>query len=398
MPTIPANVEPGDLITSSFMNTVLAELTSLEGRVSALEAGTVTTAAISITSVSPQPAQAGQNVTIVGTNFGFLEGDYQYTFNGISTPAIRAGSTDTLLTCQVPFLTGLAPGGSQVTLTMYNGTNSTTASTVITVLPATVVLQGTVDTLFESASPDPISAGATTNFTFSLQSRASAAVTLVLTPSVAVTGGGTAFPANMLNAAGQPLANSSVTLNPGDVQSVIVAVAIPAGTSGRNFTLTLAAAGGLASSSGALPFTVGQYASPDTTFIMAPSSSNPATALQGNTITASVSAATIVDVYVEANYTVVGNYNLSLVLPGTSGWTVAFVQPQPAGPAGPAAATAVQAVVQGDIESTGIAPTTIHFRVKPNPGATSPGQLQLVGQLSGATKSRTLPFTLVASA
>jgi IPT/TIG domain len=387
MSAIPANVQPGDLITASFMNSVLAELTSLDGRVSKLEAGgTIATGAISITSVLPQPVQAGQDVTIVGTNLGFLEGAYSYTFNGVATPAIRPGSNDTTLTCQVPFLSGLAPNGSQVTLSMYNGTSSTTASTTIVVVPAPVVVQGSIDTVFDSVTPDPLTAGATTNFTFHLQSRASAAVTLDLAPAV-VAAGGTSFPTpSLLNAAGQPLAGNSITLNPADLQSFIVQLDIPAGTNNTSFTLTVTGTGGgITSSSGALAFTVGQLADPDPTFTLAPSAASPTTALSGTTITASVSTAEVVDVAVDAEFTVLGTYTLTLTTPGTSNWASAISEPSP---------PQIE-VTQAEIGSLGTATATIHVRVQPSAGATNPGALQLTVQRQGATQSRTLTFNLI---
>lgn len=386
MPTIPSNVQSGDLITASFMNSVLTELSSLESRVTKLEQGGAVAGAISITSVSPQPVQAGQEVTIVGTNFGFLEGSYSYTFNGVATPTISSGSTDTVLTCQVPLLPGLSPGGSQVTLSMNNGT--TTAVTPITVLPATVVVQGTVDVIFDSVSPDPITAGTSDDFTFHLQSRASATVTLTLTPAITMAGGGTPFPVTLLSAASEPIPNNSVTLNPGDLVSFLVRVAIPAATNGTGFTLSVTGAGsGLASSSGPQPFTVGQYANPDTSFVMAPSSSAPPTALTGTTITGSISANQFIDIYIDAKFTETGNYDLTLTTPGTTNWLSTIVSP-----ATPFTVSAA------DIGSTGTADETIHLRVQPNAGATDPGQLQLNVQHEGATTSRTLTFDLHATA
>ncbi len=376
-------VQPGDLVTASFFNALVGALASLDARVTALELNPpgAPAGAVLITAVSPQPARVGQDLTIVGENFGFSIGAHRVRFNNVQPAIFRPGSGDSVLICQVPDLPGLQESGTPVTLTVSNATSA--ASRVITLLPAQLQQAGNVDTVFEGASPDPLTAGADNDFEFRLSSDALLPATLVLTPSVKTAAGATlSWAATVLDAAKAPVAGGILTLAPSEEKTVFIRVAVPGGTNATPFRLELAAAGGgIESSSGALDLTVGQNADPDTDIMLSPSA---APGLEGATISAPPN--TIRTLSVECDLSAAGTYDVSLTpLAGLTNWTRALLAPP---------ANAPQIVVDpDDLLADGVADRSVQLRVRPDAGATD-GQLRLTVQRTGSSKSRSFTFDM----
>jgi IPT/TIG domain len=384
MPIDIQTVQPGDLITSAFFNELIEQLETLDARVTALEGAPGPgdgTGNVVITAMSPSPAREGEDLTIVGANFGFSIGAHRVRFNGVQPPLFRSGSGDSVLICEVPELPGLADTGSPVTLTVSNAISTVTR--VITVLPAVPAPLGNIDTLFDGATPDPLTAGMDNEFAFKLSSDASVADTLVVTPRVEVGGADAGWATAVLDSSHAEIATQQITLAPAEEKAFFVRVTIPSGTNGTDFVLTVDSVGThFESSSGDLEVTVGQSADPDPTITLSPSASPN---VSGSTITAALDE--IVQVNVEATFSVVGTYDVSLTkLTGTTNWTTPLINPPAGNP--------VIIIDADDLAAVTPAPRTIQFRVRPNAGASDPGQLRLVVQRQGETRSRTRTFDL----
>jgi hypothetical protein len=395
MSTLFQRVQPGDLITAADMNALFQEVESLETRVEALEAGhgspppSPTVGQVTITSISPDPVEVGTTLTIVGTNFGVSSAANSVLFNTTPAFATLTGSSDTLLIVTVPDLGASTP--QSVTVTVSNALTS--AQRTITVDPAPVPQEGTVEVIFDGASPDPITAGTTNDFQFHHVNQASVQpVTVVLTPSV----GGQSWSAAVLDDTHSPLAGDQITLQKnGDQKTFYVRVTIPSSTNGAQFTLSVAANGsGISSSSGIGSYTVGQFADPDTTFTLAPAAAPGI--ISGNTVTASASATFATRVPLLASMTEAGTYDVSvsLVPSNASGWN----QPSVFSPGASGSPPANRFVIQpSDLGSPPVGvPETIQISIKPQSASAAPAQLRVKVQREGASLSRTLTFDLVA--
>lgn len=402
MSTLFQRVQPGDLITAGDMNYVFTEIEAIEARVAALEAGPGsppddnTINPVTIASVSPDPVTVGQTLTITGTNFGISTAGNTTTFNNIPAFNTLAGSSDSLLIVTVPDIPGLTVPQT-VTLKVSNALFHATRT--ITVNPAAVPQEGTVDIEFQGVTPDPITAGspstpAPNDFQFQLTNLATVQpVVLTLTPSV----GGQPWTATLLDDAHNPISGNQVTLaHNGDTKTVYVHVMIPGATNGTPFTVSLSGEGsGINASSGAGNYTVGQFADPDTTFTLAPGAAPGV--ISGNTVTASAGATFGTTVPIVAAMTVAGTYDVTaaLVPSGAAGWN----NPSIAAPGATGSPPANTIVVQAsDLGSPPHAvPETIQVRIKPQSATATAAQLRVTVQREGASQSRTLTFNLVAS-
>jgi hypothetical protein len=375
-------VQPGDLVTASFFNELIALIEQLDARVTVLEEGELPGGAVAITAVSPQPVRVGQDLTIVGANFGFSAGAHRVRFNGVQPSAFRPGSRDDVLICLVPSVPGLQETGTPVTLTVSNATS--TAARVVTLLPPVVAPVGNVDVTFEGATPDPLTANANNEFEFTLHSDASLPVSLVLTPTVRTPAGAAlAWPTAILDAGRAEIGDRQVTVAPGQSVTVFARVAIPASTNGTQFLLRVDAAGaGIEASSGDLDHTVGQTGDPDPAIVkLSPSASE---GLSGSEISAPVG--TIREIAVECDLAMIGTYTVTLAsLGGATNWTIVL--------AAPGAADPRFIVDEDDLGPDGIADRAVRFRVRPNAGATG-GQLRLTVQRAGVAMSRSYTFDM----
>jgi IPT/TIG domain len=388
-------VQPGDLITAAMVNGLFDQFDALELRVEELEAGTSSPptpsiGAVVITSVTPQPVQSGNALTINGQNFGFSAGGNTVLFNGVPALDYRGVQSDTKLVVGVPDIPGpLPPSGGTVTLVVSNALTSATRG--ITVVPAPAQQEGNVDVLFDGADPDPITSGTTNDFQFHLFSRASLPAEVTVTADV----GGQTWTAAILDE-GKNASDGVFTLNhTGDTKTFYVRVTIPSATNGTPFSLTVDVAGdGISNSSGELDYSVGQFADPDTTFTLAPDAASGS--VSGSTITASAGGAvTGTPVSISGDFTVAGLYDCSLALvpPAAAGWTINLASPGP-----PDHKLSVQ---DADLKGTGTpkhALETIQFRVKPASAATAAAQVRLTILREGETKQRTLTLDLHAAA
>jgi hypothetical protein len=375
-------VEPGDLITASTFNDLIEQLVSLDARVTALEGAPSTpTGTVVISSLDRTTVHEGEDITITGHNFGFTLGAHRVRFNGIAPPVFGPGSSDSVLVCRVPSLPGLPAGGLPVNLTVTNVTLSgagASDSRTITVLPAQVGQAGNIDLVFEGAATDPVTAGIDNDFEFKLSSDATLATTVTITAQVTV--GGSPAPAGWattirdehgdeLPGGRQPLASGEKN------KKVFVRLTIPANTNGEDFDLVVrGTAPGLdAASPGALSLTVGENADPDSTFALSAATTIGAPTGQ------------FVTTVVEGDFTVTGTYDVALAaVGGTAKWRTVLLNPPDSDPQ--------IDLTQADLDAGG--QKTLEFRVRPDAGASNPGQARLTVQRQGADKQRSITFDL----
>src|SRR4051794_38669864 len=116
-------VQPGELITAGYLNSLAKTLEGLDIRIAKLESAPVTPLPdtgkrIEITAITPVAPREGDDVTITGKNFGASRGISSVAFDGVG-PQLYRSWTDTEIVCIVPVLH--APvGGKVVTVVVTN--------------------------------------------------------------------------------------------------------------------------------------------------------------------------------------------------------------------------------------------------------------------------------------
>jgi hypothetical protein len=114
-------VRPGEIITSNFMNDLLASIDELRNRVTKLETDGPTGSQVTITSFDPPTQVAiGQPLTIRGSNFDPITANNQITVGGRPVTEFRVGSTSTELRFIVPDVDSVPAEGRNVTVSVSN--------------------------------------------------------------------------------------------------------------------------------------------------------------------------------------------------------------------------------------------------------------------------------------
>jgi hypothetical protein len=238
------DVQPGDLITSSFWNQVLQTLNSFNDRITALESGSAGGGALTISGIYPSGSiSVGDTISILGKNFGLPSSD-SVNINGTSVGQPLAGSNNTQLIIKIPNLPSIPQAGQFVTLTVSNTSGFATISFLL--LPGQSVLPtGTLYVNFGStpvSPPDPlVAAGKSYIFTFTVIAITSLNETYTLTPTLSQA----TWSAVVVDNSGNPVSPSQVLIpqgNPpnGTTQNVRVMVTIPAGAAtGASSSLNL---------------------------------------------------------------------------------------------------------------------------------------------------------------
>jgi hypothetical protein len=164
-------VLPGDLITSDFINGLLAKIEDLDLRVDELEShtggGNGTGTAPKITGFNPatEVPIRGQ-LQILGTGFLADLGKNTVTIDGITVPQILPGSGATKLIVGVPV--GITGAPKTVTVRVENDNGFDTGT--IRVLPETQIPTGRVVIGDSTPSLGTITVGSTYTFTFNVTS------------------------------------------------------------------------------------------------------------------------------------------------------------------------------------------------------------------------------------
>src|SRR5205823_1859720 len=151
-------VRPGELITAELINQILAELESLEVRVTKLEAGGVTTAPtpVDITDLLPHgPLHVDEELTIVGKNFLSPPENNDVSVAGvhIGGSLFKFSSDKEHLIFNIPPVTNLASLSQPVTVEVRNKNGSDSAT--LTLLPAVHPPTGRVELAYVIAPVMP---------------------------------------------------------------------------------------------------------------------------------------------------------------------------------------------------------------------------------------------------
>ncbi|MFI5053369.1 MAG: IPT/TIG domain-containing protein [Acidimicrobiia bacterium] len=386
------DAQAGQLITAEAWNRVIQGLRDLDIRLAALEGGGGSSPpesdAIVITSVSPTTLKEGDDLTITGKNFGATMLASTVTFKG-GPPDLFRSWTDTQIVCVVPTVgTNLPATGIPVTVEVSNFLTS--QSRVITVQPRKQVQTGSIGVALEDVSPDPITASTNNDFKFTLVSDAG----LTTTAAISVTLGGQSWASSVLDDQLKPLASNAIDIAPKESKTFYIRVPIPSGTNQAAFTLEVdATAPDLkVASTSPMPFKVGDFADPDTSFTMVPTHSVPAPALSGSSLTASASGDPV-EIYFDVEFTANGKYHVTAetVPPTAAGWSVVVANPNPD-------ATGASIINVTGADSAHPVPSTVELDVQPATASTASAQLRLHVKEESATKSRTYTVDLHAKA
>jgi uncharacterized cupredoxin-like copper-binding protein len=258
-----SQVRPGELITAELINQILAELESLQVRVTALETLGVTDGKVVITSIpTDPPPRVGQKMDIFGQNFGFSIGAQQVLFdNQVPIGAYLAGSNDQHLIFNIPVIPNIPAGGRPIEIKVSNLTSSD--GKTINILPVVQVLESGTDVNFITVDPSTITPNNPAIFKYHLTSRAGITAEYTVTPELTGMANNATVQSQMLVMDDKQavLENKKITLAPNESKDFFVMIpTIPAGASAITFKLkvTLAASNGVGGFDGPRDFTVGQ--------------------------------------------------------------------------------------------------------------------------------------------
>ena len=123
------NVRPGDVISSDFINQILARLEAMDQRITLLETKPPTGDQVVINSFEPPvQVEAGQLLTLVGINFAFPPSGNTISIDGFTVPVanIRADSTSGRLKFIVPTEIIVPSGGRNYTIRVVTPTRGST--------------------------------------------------------------------------------------------------------------------------------------------------------------------------------------------------------------------------------------------------------------------------------
>ncbi len=226
------DIQPGDLIMSSFWNQVLQALNSFDDRISALEAAGATGGALTISGIFPStPPHIGDTITILGHGFG-VPSSNSANIDGTSVTQLLAGSNDSQLIIKIPNLQGIPQAGKFVTLTVANPKGSANITFLLLQgLPTTPTGTLQINQSPTKVSPaDPLAvAGKPYTFTFTVTAITSMDEIYTVTPSVSA-----GWTAVLVDGSGNPIVPSEVAIAKGDppngiAQDIRILVTSPAG-------------------------------------------------------------------------------------------------------------------------------------------------------------------------
>jgi IPT/TIG domain-containing protein len=386
-------VRPGDVITSGLLNRIITLLNQHDALLSAgpSPVGNGPT----ITGFVPDPPfQAGQDIQILGANFGFSTGSTVLKFDSTQVNAFRLGSSDTSLLVTVPFLAGLG-SGKDVVLSLSNGTLGT--ARVVRVNPMQQPQQGNVDVLWNDAivpnpNPNPIANGQPVTLAYVLKSRALLPATFTI--GVQCSNAAMQAAAVVLDAAQATLASKQIDLAPNEQKGFFIRFPTVPVANNNSFTLTVSATATGVAGSDTRVFTVNSAVTPpDPTISLAfnalssvdPNTGNPdpTASYSAGDNTVHLKQGMIGRVNLVATFTQIGTYSVSVAtLPPTANWTVAL------------AATPSQYTINAGDFSGGVATKNPEIGIQAQAGASTAGQLKLTLQRQGSTQTREITFNL----
>jgi hypothetical protein len=226
------DIQPGDLIMSSFWNQVLHALNSFDDRITALEASGAAGGGLSISGMfPPSPVHIGDTVTILGHGFGVPSAN-SVNIDGTPVGQLLAGSNDSQLIIKIPNLQGIPQAGKFVTLTVANPKGSATL-TFLLLQGQPTIPTGTLQvnqSPTKVSPPDPlVIAGKPYILTFTVTAITSMDELYTVVPTV-----NAGWTAVLVDGAGNPISPAEVSILKGDppngtAQDIRIMVTSPLG-------------------------------------------------------------------------------------------------------------------------------------------------------------------------
>ena len=226
-------VKPGDLITATYVNSIVDALKSLQEQIDAIDvSGPNTGSKPVITTVDPSPVPLSSTMTIHGHNFAVPASLNTVTVDGTPLTDFPAGSNDQNLLVSVPG--NLTPGTKSLVVKTTAGGASDPKS--VTFSAADIEVAGQVALTNTSGSLGEINVGETVLFQFQLdavalnvseQFRMVATYEDVVGSSLSAWNGGTSY-------IGTSGTDHHVTVSPLTKANVGVQVHVPAGATSAN--------------------------------------------------------------------------------------------------------------------------------------------------------------------
>lgn len=389
-------VRPGELITAELINQVLADLESLETRVTKLEAGVTSNPTTPgdpavITKVADS-VQLDHDLEIHGRNFGFSRGAQRVSVDGVSQNEYQPGSSDELLIVKIRDIAGVTEQGKPVQLVVSNGIEPP-ATRSLRILPAQS-LGGSVDLTIGDPVPATIVLGSATPVNFNCQITSQATLKTTFTVKASIDGVANASEwikrLEILNASGGPITPETFDLAPRQTRNFQVRLASVPSAGDKQFTLRLTADSGKAGGTISRDFRVGENVPEDLVNIPVlqfESIDNGAINVSRDTI--SVRTGQQATVTLRAEFVTGGEYGATLQLESGSNWELALNEPVPKG-------SPTTGSYQITLPASGSrVPKNPEILIRPQNTATSPGVLILRLKRSDLTISRTIKFTLL---
>lgn len=234
MLTLPTRVQPGDIITTEFMNTIVDVCIELQQKVEALQAPTG--AKTQITSILPSGTKRiGDEIHIIGQGFDVSAGNI-VTIDGIGVVPAFGADRDRELVVTIPNVQGVSTAGKSVALLVSN-TNGTDMTNVVVFPAVATVPHGQLFVNMTTPPPNALLlAGQSYTFIYTVQAIVDLNETYTLSAAVS-----TGWTAQIVNASDTPITSAEITLASapppaGSTQTVRVRITIPnatpTGTSG----------------------------------------------------------------------------------------------------------------------------------------------------------------------
>lgn len=389
-------VRPGDLITADFMHRVLNELNSLESRVSLLEAGLPPSDAVAITALIPDgPLRIGQELQVVGQNFGFLTGANRVTIDSVPINAFKLGTTDQRLIFDIPTVPNIPASGRLVILFVTN--QRTSAQRSLLLLPVSQVLQGGVDVTWTDIQPATPTPGNSVTFRYHLRSRTNAAATFTITPVISGVANSPDWQSQLavLDSFQNPISSHAITLDAGQEKDFFIRLNTvpPNTTGGTTFNLTVTVtADSVTGFDGPRPFTVGQASQPDDPSITAAAPTAEAVSggasLDTSTIPFTIRSPVngLIRVSIIFSLHVAGTYNVSTrVAQGTNWSSMIHAQTTP---------TSFQVTADDLANPASETSRNLRFIISATAGASPTGLVEFLVQRVGTPTGRTVRLQL----
>jgi hypothetical protein len=395
-------VRPGELISAELINQILAELESLETRVTALEGRSTTgtgDVAPVITSLVPpetQPMRVGQEIEVIGRNFGFSTGSHRVTVDGVPVMSFDTGkSSNERLVLNIPPIPDLTPTGRPVNLVVRVGDLS--AQRRITVTSGVTTQRGTVTPSFVGVEPSvtgapmTITPGATTpvSFRYTLHSNALFAANFLITPTISGIANQAEWQSRLvvLNSDRQQVTSRQILLNPdSDTTFFIQLTSVPAlsaGTTADSIRLRVdASADGVTTGTeGPRAFPIGTpVPDEDSSIVQSSTLAEPATALSGTTVRLAPNTFVVITLNLRftelSNPTTGDTYDLSALVSEAADWT--------------ADASPPKAILVRAVPFTAAA----EYFVQTGAAPSNSGRAEFRIQRRGGPRRRTFSFTL----